>query len=113
MPLRVGSSAVTLKLGSQSVTGRLGAVLVTATVPGAPTITSTADANPVVWDAPASDGGSPITGYRVYVNGTLSEDYGDGEMRSSVDFVSTGQVVEVSAVNAVGEGPKSAPVTVS
>lgn len=82
------------------------------TVPGSPTITSVADTNPVVWDPPATDGGSPLLGYRVYVNGSLFEDYGMPELTVSVDSVVTGQVVEVSAYNAVGEGPRSAPVVV-
>jgi hypothetical protein len=65
----------------------------------------------VIWTAPASDGGSTITAYKVYVNGVW--DGYDSSSNESIDAVSTGQVVEVSAVNAVGEGPKSAAVVVS
>lgn len=95
------------------MTGRLGAVLVTATVPGAPTITFAEDGNYANWTAPASDGGSAITAYKFYVNGVWDGANYGSEGFESVDPVNTGQVVEVSAVNAVGEGPKSAPVTVS
>ena len=79
--------------------------------PGAPTITSATDGTAVIWTAPASDGGSTITAYKVYVNGVW--DGYDSSSNESIDAVSTGQVVEVSAVNAVGEGPKSAAVVVS
>lgn len=111
MPIKLGTSSVTLKLGSQSVTGRLGSTLVTASVPGAPTITLAEDGNSATWTAPASDGGSAITAYKFYVNGVWDSYDSDG--LTSVDAVGAGQVVEVSAVNAIGEGPKSAPVTVT
>lgn len=81
------------------------------TVPGAPTITSATNGNSAIWTAPTSDGGSAITAYKFYVNGVW--DGYDSDALASVDAVATGQVVEVSAVNAVGEGPKSAPVTVA
>lgn len=41
MPIRLGSTAVTLKLGAQSITGRLGSSLVTAAPTPAPAITTT------------------------------------------------------------------------
>ena len=82
------------------------------TVPGAPTITSAINGNPATWAAPASDGGSTITAYKFYVNGVWDLANYDINSLESADAVFTGQVVEVSAVNAVGEGPKSAPVTV-
>ena len=78
-------------------------------VPGAPAVVSALDANPVAWAPPASDGGSPILLYRVYVNGVLFETV-DAPGTSSVDSVAAGAVVQVSAVNAAGEGPKSGSV---
>jgi|GEM_PF-5227893 len=76
--------------------------------PGRPTITSATDGTAVIWTPPASDGGSTITAYKVYVNGVW--DGYDSSSTESIDAVSTGQVVQVSAVNAIGEGPKSAAV---
>ena len=110
MPIKLGSANVTLKLGSQSVTGRLGATLVTATVPGAPTITSASAGSSVAWTTP-STGDSPLTGYRLYVDNILTEDA--GWTTTSGNTFTEGEVIQVSAVNAVGEGPKSAPVTVT
>ena len=81
--------------------------------PGPPTITSATDGNPATWTAPATDGGSTITAYRVYVNGVWDTASYDINSFESVDAVIAGQVIQVSAVNAVGEGPKSAPVTVA
>ena len=78
--------------------------------PGPPTITSATDGNPATWAAPATDGGSTITAYRVYVNGVWDTASYDINSFESVDAVVAGQVIQVSAVNAVGEGPKSAPV---
>jgi len=67
----------------------------------------------LTWSAPASDGGSPITNYRIY-RGTSSG--GEiflvqiGNVLSHLDpGLTNGQkyYYKVSAVNAVGEGPKS------
>lgn len=109
MPLKLGAASVTLKLGSQSVTGRLGVTLVTATVPGAPTITRAWDGAPILWTAP-DDGGSALTAYRLYQDDELVES--SGWDTQSADAYNIGEVIEVSAVNAAGEGPRSAPVAV-
>ncbi len=79
------------------------------TVPGAPTITVAVEANSVQWLPPTSNGGSPIMEYRVYVDGVLFETVAASDT-STVDSVAGGSAVQVSAVNAVGEGPKSAAV---
>ena len=118
MAIKLGSSAVTLKLGTQSVTGYLGDTIVTATVPGAPTITSAtyssvgAGNTAIVYTAPSDNGGSAVTGYKFYFDGVLTE---PTSITSSANFAQdfTDSVIEVSAVNAVGEGPKSDPDVVT
>ena len=84
------------------------------TVPSAPVITVAVDAEDIRWTTP-SDGGSPLTSYRLYSNGNLVEpdDIADPWTQISADLYAVGSVMRVSAVNAVGEGPLSDPVTVS
>jgi len=88
------------------------------TVPGAPVLSATAGTASVTlsWSVP-SNGGSPITGYDIY-RGTSSG--GEtllatvGTMTSYVDAAvtsGTADYYEVSAVNAVGEGPRSNEVS--
>jgi hypothetical protein len=118
MAIKLGSSSVTLKLGTQAVTAYLGAVSLNPTVPGAPTIDS-ANGNAMdfaqVVFAPPSSGGSPITAYRFYFNDSLEE--ADTITPSGVLLVASFLAglsgdVQVSAVNAVGEGPLSEAVAV-
>jgi hypothetical protein len=78
------------------------------TVPGAPTITVAVESFSLEWLPPVSNGGSPIVFYRVYLDGGLVDEVYGGT--AWVDSPSAGQVVEVSAVNVVGEGQKSAAV---
>jgi hypothetical protein len=86
-----------------------------ATVPGAPTGLVGEDFFNIAWTPPADDGGSPITGYRVYVDGVDRTD----DTESGSEFLTATSwrwapggeyTFEVSAVNAVGEGPKSDPL---
>ncbi len=70
------------------------------------------------WDTPADDGGSDITGYRIYrgeVSGNLSYHYGvAGDIYSYIDIGLTNDQIyhyQVSAVNDVGEGDRSEEVS--
>lgn len=73
----------------------------------------------LTWNAPASDGGSGITGYRIYrgftpASGTLLEEIGNAT--SFLDSALTGgrtYFYQVSAKNIVGEGRKSNQVSAS
>ncbi|HZY77256.1 MAG TPA: fibronectin type III domain-containing protein [Jatrophihabitantaceae bacterium] len=96
------------------------ATLTPVTVPGAPTaVTGTAGDAQVArtWTAPASDGGSPITGYLVEdsTNGgtTWSDPIATGSTTTAFTVTGltngTGYVLRVAAVNAVGTGAYSDP----
>jgi large repetitive protein len=92
-----------------------------ATLPSVPlNLTATAGNSKVIltWSAPSSNGGSAITGYKVY-QGTAS---GAETLLMALDnvltFESTGLIngqayyYKVSASNAVGEGPRSTETSV-
>jgi fibronectin type 3 domain-containing protein len=94
------------------------------TAPGAPAwLRATVGQGQVTlsWAAPASNGGSPITGYRIYVgttktlHGALAVDTKDAGTRVVVPGLSAGRTYyfAVAAVNAHGAGPLSlvAPAT--
>jgi hypothetical protein len=93
--------------------GAKSSATVSAGVPGKPTITN-ASSQAIQWTTP-STGGSPLTSYRLYRNGLLVEpdDLSNPWTLSSSDLYAAGSVMRVLAVNAIGEGPLSDPVTVS
>lgn len=111
------SGATTVKLASPS--GYL--VTTPATVPGSPTVGAAEPGSTtatVRWTAPASDGGSPITGYVVRVYQGAATTPSATTFRAAADATSLvvtgltngiGYRFDVAAINAVGTGPASAP----
>ncbi|MFP5347593.1 MAG: fibronectin type III domain-containing protein [Actinomycetes bacterium] len=97
-----------------------------ATVPGAPVIGQVTAGNAsatVAWSAPVSDGGAPVTGYRIdaftstsdqpAATGTATSP-GDTSLRLDGLTNGTAYTFTVTATNTVGDGPaseRSAPVT--
>jgi hypothetical protein len=85
---------------------------VAITVPGVPTnLTGTAGDRQVIlhWLAPTSNGGSSITGYRVYRNNILLVTLGNVLLYTDTNLVNgTSYTYTVSALNVIGEGAKSA-----
>ncbi len=85
------------------------------TVPSAPQnlVAVPGDGNvSLSWQAPSNDGGSAITNYKVYRNGTLIATignvsaYANGGLTNGITYS-----YQISAVNSIGEGAKSTAVT--
>ncbi len=88
-----------------------------ATTPGAPTIGTATRGNTSVsltWTAPASNGGSAITGYAVtpYLNGTTAQavqTFGTGTTQTITGLTNgSAYTFKVAAINSVGSGSQSA-----
>ena len=83
-----------------------------ATTPGAPNLVSAVTGNSVTlgWNAPAANGGSPVSGYRIYrstLSGAETFLVAVGAVSSYTDETTTFGTTyyyKVSAVNAMGEG---------
>jgi len=107
---RIGSVAAAPFVGDEFASLYLGATRV-PTVPGKPIIVSAVDAQVFIFDDPTNDGGAEITTHKVFVDGQeVTPDELTTESVVLADFF-PGSSVQVSAVNAVGEGPRSAPFT--
>jgi hypothetical protein len=125
MGVKLGSDDVSFRLGAGEVAAvYLGATQVysAVSVPGAPTglEKQVSDYESLIWTAPTSDGGSPITGYIVYLDGvdvTVSGFFVlSGPALTPTEWAPNGSFSgswTVAAVNAVGTGPQSAPLTAS
>lgn len=100
----------------------------TATLPDAPTnlaVSPASQQNTLSWNAPANNGGTPITGYRVFYVTHYSGTYSNRQQVTSGDCSTldgstrhcthTGlnngytYTYTVTAVNSIGEGPSSDP----
>jgi hypothetical protein len=112
MSVKLGNTEASLYLGSTPVAAYLGGeqVYSAATVPGAPTITLVDAFADLEFIAPENDGGSAILSYNIYVNGVLAaneQPFAPGFLPMSNTSAQSGDDVEIAAVNAIGEGPKS------
>jgi hypothetical protein len=114
---RLGSVAAAPFVGDQFVSLYLGATRV-PTVPGKPTIVfvDTYDGDipgyPVSVTPPANSGGLGITAWKVFIDGVQQnpQGVGPGDPDVTIYIVAneeSGQLIQVSAINAVGEGVRS------
>jgi hypothetical protein len=120
MGAKIGTGNVLFRVGSGSPSKVFLGTAAVQTVPGAPTILSALESGGTLTllavNAPADNGGLPLTQYKAYIDGALVNTVAivgiiPGSLTLAAGF--SGSVAEVSAVNAVGEGAKSAPVTVT
>ncbi len=89
-----------------------------AFAPGPPTSVSGVPGNEQVevsWSPPSSDGGAPVSSYRVYRDGQVVRAVTTPATRSFIDTGlanGTTHAYQVTAVNSAGEGPRSASISV-
>ena len=116
-----GSHTVTATIHDYADNTRVSTITVNvlngaATTPGAPTLGSATAGNGTValsWSAPASDGGSAVTGYKVYRSTSSGGETLLTTLGNQTSFTDTGLAngttyfYKVSAVNGVGEGGQS------
>jgi hypothetical protein len=115
MGAKIGTGNVLFRVGSGSPAKVFLGTAAVQTVPGAPVITAASDGSNIEFTPPA-DGGSPILGYNIYVDGVLEVSNEPMVIEGILDTplaAAPGADVEIAAVNAIGEGPRSAPVTIS
>jgi len=89
-----------------------------AVVPSAPTITATIISSTQIniTITPSSNGGTPITSYKIYVNGSASAPGGTTATTSfTASGLSTGTLYNfsASAINSIGEGSQSTVVSLT
>lgn len=116
MSAKIGTGDVLFRVGSGSPSKVYLGSTVVQTVPGTASINyavSNGSVTSLLRNAAPSDGGSPITGYEVTFDGveaTPTLVFGS-EFQFDADY--TGQVARIRAVNAIGSGEFSDPVTVT
>jgi len=132
MAAKIGTGNALFRVGSDSPSKVFLGSTAVQTVPGAPTISNFGQELfiqggelAVYVNSPSGNGGSPILGYYVYVDGVrlptqLFDLQGPGDLLESVQVTITetvsgagqlaGAEVTVSAYNAIGEGPQSAAI---
>ena len=89
------------------------------TVPDAPSNLTTTQTAPFIhdlsWTVPGYNGGVPITNYNVYRDGSLLTTLGNvtSYQDNTMQHIAHTHMYEVSAVNSIGEGPKSNQSTIT
>jgi titin len=77
------------------------------------TLLSTSTSIAISWVIPVDNGGIDITGYNIYNNGLFIANVSSSVFNYKLSNLKTSQqyTIEVSAVNAIGEGPKTQLIT--
>jgi len=113
----VAASATSWRPSAAVASSTIAAVVASGmipTLPGKPVITRAVEGDDLEF-TPPSDGGSSILGYNVYLNGALESALEQESAPGLLNPTAAGpdDLLEIAAVNAVGEGPRSDPFEVT